>query len=154
MRALFCCALVACGGVDPTGVDESDSAIPPSAFMLQFTGTYQGSEQLELRPDGTFATGAERGRFHAPPTRRELPLSIQLRGRQHTWTATIDAYDGKLHIARGVTLQLVRPATSDEELCDSTRGQWTDDDPDPATGLYCICLAPERFIPSLGGCVP
>jgi hypothetical protein len=154
MRALLCCVLVACGGVDSAGDDEADSATPPSAFMLQFTGTYQGAQQLELRPDGTFVAGAERGRFHASAARRELPLSIQLRGHQHTWTATIDAYDGKLHVAKAATLQLVRPATSDEELCDSTRGQWTDDDPDPATGLYCICPAPARFIPSLGGCVP
>ena len=52
------------------------------------------------------------------------------------------------------TLRLLRPQASDEELCDSTGGKWTDDDPDPATGLYCICRAGTGFIPSSGGCVP
>jgi hypothetical protein len=69
----------------------------------------------------------------------------------------IDAYDGKLRVDRDgseTALQLARPATSDEELCDSTRGQWTDDDPDPQSGLYCICATPASFIPASGGCVP
>jgi hypothetical protein len=162
---LSCLIAAACGvpdGADAT--EEADSAVPPSAFTAQFIGRYQGSlplASLDLRRDGTFtqvtSSGIGTGRFRAAPGRRTLPLEIRLRSRGHEWKALVRAYDATLHVIREgseQTLRLVRPQASDEELCDSTGGRWTDDDPDPATGLYCVCPAGRRFIPSSGGCVP
>lgn len=147
--------IAACGGPGPDGADLADASLPPNAFTLQFIGRYQGPlTELELRRDGTFtAPGGEHGRYYVPPARRQLPLQILLRSRERSWTAVIDAYDGKLR-AREETLQLARPKQADEDLCDSTGGRWTDDDPDPATGLYCVCSPGTWFIPSSGGCVP
>jgi len=152
--------IAACGSVDPsTAADEADAAAAPSAFTLQFTGRYQApADALELRRDGTYAAPGEEGRFRSPPGRRVLPLRLQLRSSNGgAWTAVIDAYDGRLRAMRGgseETLQLVRPPQSDEDLCDATGGQWTDDDADPHTGLYCVCGAGTWFIPADGGCVP
>lgn len=147
--------VAACGASGPDGAEEADVSLPPSPFTLQFIGKYQGPlRALELRRDGTFtAPGGERGRFYGPPARRQLPLQILLRSRKRSRMAVIDAYDGKLR-AGEETLQLVRPRQADEDLCDASGGLWTDDDPDPATGLYCICSPGTWFIPSSGGCVP
>ena len=145
--ALLCCALLACGGVDPDAAGEAD-ATALSPFTMQFTGGYVGSYKLLLRRDGTYQLGSEHGRFRAPRAQKSLPLALQLGAR----TATIEAYDGKLHVGAD-TLQLQRPPYADEDLCDSTHGRWTDDDADPATGLYCICPPREHFIPASGGCV-
>jgi hypothetical protein len=149
--------VAACGAPGPDGAEAADASLPPSAFTLQFTGRYQGAPPLaalELRRDGTFAAAdGEQGRFYSPPGRRKLPLQILLRSRERSWTAVVDAYDGKLRTAEE-TLLLARPQQADEDLCDSTGGHWTDDDADPATGLYCVCGPGSWFIPSSGGCVP
>jgi hypothetical protein len=42
----------------------------------------------------------------------------------------------------------------DESLCDSSAGQWRDDDPNPATGLYCDCPTTSYWNPAAGGCIP
>ena len=150
--------LVACGG--PTSSTTSDGAelsSAPTPFALQFAGTYLGKgplSRLDLRPDGsylaTLPSGVEGGHFWAARV-KALPLELHLRGRSRL-AATVAAYDGRLHTGDTV-LQLQRPATSDEELCDGSGGAWTDDDADPQTGLYCICPAPGAFIPAGGGCV-
>jgi hypothetical protein len=148
-RALLCCALVACGGMDPGAPEVDDLSAPPSPFVLQFSGTYDGpAGQLALGRDGSYKLDGKRGRFRASRSRKSLPLTLTLGHR----TATIEAYDGTLHLD-GTALQLERPTASDEDLCDATQGQWTDDDADPATGLYCICRGGD-FIPASGGCVP
>ena len=147
-RALLCLLLAACGGVDPGAAGDDDVSAAPSPFVLQFTGRYDGSSTLVLMRDGTFLLDGERGRFRSPPSRRSLPITLSLGKRK----AVIAAYDGRLRLGTE-TLRLARPTTSDEELCDATAGQWTDDDADPATGLYCVCPAGAHFIPSSGGCV-
>jgi hypothetical protein len=159
---LSCLALAACGAAE--GGDEAQAleAAPaaPSPFTVQFTGRYEGAEVIELRRDGSYvaitAAGCEQGRFSSPPAQHTLPLELRLRTHGRAWKAVVDAYDGKLRLLRGgpaKTLQLSRPPKSDEELCDSTHGVWRDDDPDPATGLYCVCPAGTAFIPGKGGCV-
>jgi hypothetical protein len=156
------CLIAACGGME--GGDEAQAlevaAAAPSPFTLQFTGRYEGTEVIELRRDGSYVAitgaGCEQGRFSSVPAQRTLPLELRLRPHGRAWKAVVDAYDGKLRLLRGgapKTLQLSRPPKSDEELCDSTQGRWTDDDPDPATGLYCVCPAGTVFIPGKGGCV-
>jgi hypothetical protein len=160
---LPCVAMAACGDVG--GQDEAEAlamdAAAPGPFTLQFTGRYEGAEVIELRRDGSYvaitSAGCEQGRFSTQPSQRKLPLELRLHTRGRVWKAVVDAYDGKLRAVHGSSsesLQLERPHTSDEELCDATHGQWTDDDPDPATGLYCVCPAATSFIPSQGGCVP
>jgi hypothetical protein len=159
---LSCLAAAACGAVE--GGDEAQAletaAAAPSPFTLQFTGRYEGAEVIELRRDGTYVAitkaGCEQGRFSSAPAQRTLPLEIRLRPHGRAWKAVVDAYDGRLRLLRGgapETLQLLRPQKSDEELCDATHGRWTDDDPDPATGLYCVCPAGTSFIPGKGGCM-
>lgn len=156
-------AIAACGAVE--GVDESQAmemaSAAPSPFTLQFTGRYEGAEVIELKRDGSYVaitgSGCEQGRFTSVPTQRTLPLEIRLRAHGRAWKAVVDAYDGKLRLLRGTpppTLQLSRPPRSDEQLCDETHGKWTDDDADPATGLYCVCPSGTSFIPGKGGCVP
>jgi hypothetical protein len=73
------------------------------------------------------------------------------------WVATVTAYDEALHVVRGglsSTLRATCAVGPDEALCDATHGAWTDDDVDPATGLYCLCAPPTVYVPSEGGCVP
>jgi len=41
----------------------------------------------------------------------------------------------------------------DESMCDATGGRWTDDEPDPSTGLFCVCSKGDLYLPSRGGCV-
>jgi hypothetical protein len=48
---------------------------------------------------------------------------------------------------------MLHHALSDEDLCGATNGAWTDDEQDPATGLFCICKPARVFVPSAGGCV-
>ena len=150
--------LTACGGSDQSAAaDQAALSGTPTAFALQFAGTYLGSgtlSRLELHPDGTFvarhAGGTERAHF-AVARGKTLPLALHLGGRL-ALDAEIGAYDGVLHVG-GQQLKLQRPARSDEDLCDGSGGKWTDDDPDPRTGLYCVCPAPAAFIPAAGGCI-
>jgi hypothetical protein len=59
-----------------------------------------------------------------------------------------------LHVKRGGKTEVLTStfAAGGESVCDDSGGHWTDDDADPATGLFCLCDAPSQFIPSLGGC--
>lgn len=163
-QMLLSLLLVSACGAASSDVEADDAALaaPPTPFALQFVGTYQGAPplvRLSLRRDGSFLaltdSGAEQGRVFSSPSSRALPLELRFRGKGR-WTAVIEAYDGRLRVSRGAdeqVLQLIRPQVSDEELCDSTGGSWTDDDADPATGLYCLCAAGSSFIPAEGGCL-
>ena len=153
---LFVSIAAACGGEPEASSDAAELAPAPTAFALQFTGSYLGAgafTRLVLHPDGGW-TGQRggrslRGRYLAS-TPRALPLTFQLTGAA-TLRCEVAAYDGRLQCGREA-LRLQRPATSDEDLCASTGGRWTDDDPDPATGLYCVCGAGLAFLPAAGGC--
>ena len=155
---LFVSITAACGG-DPTAAEDTADLSPvPSAFALQFTGSYLGAgsfTRLDLHPDGTWSGRrdgrSERGRFRAGRG-RALPLGLLLEGPV-SLRCSVAAYDGRL-LCGAEALRLQRPATSDEELCDRSAGRWTDDDPDPVSGLYCVCPGGRAFIPAEGGCVP
>jgi hypothetical protein len=148
----------ACGGAAPLAdSDQSDLVGAPAAFALQFAGTYLGDgalTRLELQADGTYLATrdgrSERGRFFVAH-QKALPLALFL-ARPLAHQAAITAYDGRLHMGDQL-LVLQRPSASDEDLCGASGGAWTDDDPDPLTGLYCVCRAPAAFIPARGGCV-
>jgi hypothetical protein len=132
----------------------------PAPFALQFVGSYAADGPsradwlLQLHRDGSYDffadSRSERGAFLASPT-RELPLSFH----GATWMATATAYDGQLHLISDewtATLRALEPVGPIEALCDATGGRWTDDDPDGATGLYCVCPSPRVYLPSIGGC--
>ena len=162
----------ACLGAGPAaGVADDGSAsagaTAPTPFALQFVGAYEALgvpagalRWLALQRDGSYealaqgSSSVEAGAFVAAPA---LALPLTLTSGQGAWTASITAYDGALYIQRaGVTSTLlaVSPVGPSEALCDATEGEWTDDDADPSTGLYCVCPAPSAYIPSVGGCVP
>jgi hypothetical protein len=164
--ALLSIFAFACGAATDCGEDGTDCAMadlaasrahPPAPFAMQFTGTYLGGgsvARLELHTDGSYlvqrAGGEARGYYSAARV-TSLPLALTLKGRLGG-AAQITAFDSLL-LFDGETLSLRRPSASDEELCDATAGHWTDDDPDPKSGLYCICAEGKSFIPSAGGCL-
>ena len=53
----------------------------------------------------------------------------------------------------GTQALLVHGGVQSEAACDATHGKWTDDDPDPASGLFCICPLHEVLVWSAGGCI-
>ena len=141
---------------------------PPAPFVLQFAGAYEdvgaapgAVRWLEIRRDGSYAALDEgsgspaQGTFLASAS-HDLPLTFFFDG-EGGWAATVTAYDEALHVVRGglsSTLRATCAVGPDEALCDATHGAWTDDDVDPATGLYCLCAPPTVYVPSEGGCVP
>jgi hypothetical protein len=166
-----------CGGADPTNsgdetssAAETASAAPgylPSSFMLQFAGAYHGSggaqssfDSLELRRDGTFAAVVDgtpkTGRYQEHrASSTTLKINFVLDGESFTGTVD-DAWHEVQHveITRGTTTETLTSSwkAGTEELCDTSGGDWRDDDPDPRTGLYCVCPAAKVYIPSEGGC--
>lgn len=164
--ALLCIFAFACGAATDCGEDGTDCAVagldssrarPPAPFALQFTGIYLGTgslARLELRADGSYLVeraGEEAHGYYSATRVTSLPLALTLKGRLGG-VAQITAFDDLL-LFDGEMLSLRRPSASDEELCDATAGHWTDDDPDPKSGLYCICAEGKSFIPSAGGCI-
>jgi hypothetical protein len=156
LAASLCLCAIACGrGTGAAAAAEQESG--PTPFAIQFTGTYLGPgalSRLVLNPDGSYefqlGSAVVQGRYEIDPA-LFLPLAFQLDALD--LVARVTAYDGRLETELGV-LQLNRPATADGLLCDTSGGRWTDDDPDPKTGLYCVCAASDLFIPARGGCVP
>lgn len=138
---------------------------------MQYVGEYdlvgQGSlTRLALHVDGTFdATVSGRttsGTFLASGGETSLEVHAVLTASGATSTATFHAAPPSAAPSRDeVDLEgdlgeasLFAPWLSgDEAACDATGGAWTDDDPDPATGLYCTCPAADLYVPSRGGCV-
>jgi hypothetical protein len=128
-------------------------------------GTYRNQGAGAVR-----ALTLDRGRFIAEVAGRRsperglalasraisLPFTFHLFAAGERWRATVEAYDRVLHVERnGASFALVADGIvgPDETLCDATGGRWTDDDPDPTTGLYCVCSGGRSYIPSAGGCV-
>lgn len=159
--------LAACAAASP-------AAPPPEAaspYLLQFVGEYdapvgQGLTSLSLHVDGS---------FDATVDGRALSGSFGAAGASHAPSALLEDSAGGASsasfaaMARApgapaqVTLTLagalgsatlVAPwVASNEAMCDATGGRWSDDDPDPATGVYCRCSGGALFLPSRGGCV-
>jgi hypothetical protein len=141
-------SMFACGGSADLSSDDADASRPPTPFVLQFSGTYLGSStNLVLHTDGRYQLEPGGWGRVSASRRTSLPLVMHLGAH----TAEVTAYDGALMLD-GERLVLQRPKASDEELCDSSGGKWTDDDPDPKTGLYCVCPAGTAFIPAKNGC--
>src|SRR5262249_11765547 len=56
-------------------------------------------------------------------------------------------------LAGGGTVTLTSDfALIGEDACDKSGGQFTDDDADPKTGLFCVCPAPKVWLHASGGC--
>lgn len=165
-------SLVGCsGGAGDDGASASageealrGSAHAPIPQVLQYVGGYTGQgsfSALELRRDGTFvatiAGARETGRFEGPKAPSKA-LKIVFIARGDSFTATIpDGWTEKQSLIvtrRGASETLTSPwPAGTETMCDDTQGHWSDDDVDPATGLFCVCDAPRSYIPSQGGCV-
>ena len=173
MSAVSAFSVAACGGAadgsEPSAATSEDLVThAPVPFGLQFVGDYADAaavtgaiSRLELHRNGTYTahfqgqTRSERGAF-VGPAHPVIPYVFRLIARGHSWTATVTGYNAALTIARsGLTSVAVAAGTvgPNEGLCDASGGSWTDDDPDPATGLYCVCPAPLVYISSAGGCV-
>jgi hypothetical protein len=160
---------LACGSLtDSTQTDSSIEALRPlTPFATQFVGTYRDPtpppgalRELTLERDGRFAAdvgdpGPTRG-VALVSRRTALPLTFYLWSGREMWPATVRAYDRSLEIERNgrpATLRADGIVGPDETLCDASGGTWTDDDPDPRTGLYCVCPLRETYVPTEGGCV-
>jgi hypothetical protein len=172
-RAILPLALVvaACGGNSNdagTSASEDDlTATAPTPYVLQYVGRYERSadgdvDSVFLKRDGTFtatiATTAKHGVFVGPREAKDpLVVSLVMHGDYVRGTVRANWEEMRYeidvdHYGRKTTLYSAFPAGG-EDMCDDSGGAWTDDDPDPATGLYCVCPEAQAFIPSLGGCV-
>ncbi len=161
-------ASLGCGSApEQESVSSGDDALrahahAPIPEVLQYVGAYEGGgtvSALELRRDGTFTAtidGARcSGRYegpHAPTT----AVKIAFIAHGEAFSATVPEWSEKqrLVVTRAGHVETVTSAwkAGSEQICDDSGGAWTDDDPDPATGLYCVCASPLQYIPSLGGC--
>jgi hypothetical protein len=147
-----------------TSEEALASAHVPIPQVLQYVGAYEGNgafSRLELRRDGTFVAVVDgvrkAGRFEGPRAPASvLKLAFVTRGLSFSATVPGDwTPKQRLTVTRAGQTQTLTSAwdAGNEAMCDATGGRWTDDDPDPATLLYCVCTSPEAYIPSLGGCV-
>jgi hypothetical protein len=145
--------------------DEAAAAAhTPIPEVLQYVGAYDGEgdlSHLELHRNGTFVAtlAGERkaGRYEGPRAPASVvKLAFVTRGASFTATVPSDwTPKQRLTVTHGGKTETLTSAwdAGNEQMCDATQGTWTDDDPDPATLLYCLCKAPDVYIPSLGGCV-
>ena len=149
-----------------TTSEDELSATKPIPYVLQYVGEYDGNgkgsfDWLVLRRTGTFVGSVDgvtkSGRFYGPKKPTDpLKITFVTRG-EHPWTGVISGWatNATMVMTRnGATETVVSPwLNGNESMCDATGGAWADDDAAKATGLYCGCVAPKVYIPSLGGCV-
>lgn len=149
--------------------DEAASARAPIPFVLQYVGEYDGEGRVEslvldrhgkfsLRMDGRVRHGSFYGPSRVPSPLAPPSLVLVTTGERIAAQVDADAAwkaHGTIDVTiDGVTERLTATwGAGGEATCDATGGTWTDDDADPATGLYCVCGAGKSFIPSFGGCV-
>ncbi len=166
---LIGCGASADGDAAVGSTDEASSARKPIPFVLQYVGEYVGEGHVEslvlarngkftLRMDGGVRHGSFYGPSHVPATITPPALVFVTAGERFTGHIDADAawkaHDTIDITVDGVTERLTATWTSgNESMCDDTGGTWTDDDADPATGLYCVCASGDSYLPSLGGCV-
>jgi hypothetical protein len=168
-------AIAGCGGAPSDdaaqvdGTDEELKAKAPIPYVLQWVGKYDGDgagdvDWVVMRKTGTFAAKiggvTKTGRFVGPSKPGQWPLVVVFITNGDSFKGTISQWSNAsgnavMKIAHhGVTETATAPWKSGgESMCDDTNGSWADDDADPATGLFCVCNAPEKWIPSQGGCV-
>jgi hypothetical protein len=139
----------------------------PVPFLLQFADTYDVTQPsstnlatLALSTDGTYLATMNDGTIesgvytsYGQPT---LPFDFALTSGTNWWTARITTYAGPLAITRDGASDVATPEDPvgpNESICDSSGGQWSDDETDPATGLFCLCPSGQSYVPSQGGCI-
>jgi hypothetical protein len=173
---LFATVISACGGSPDESATASSSeqdltARKPIPYVLQYVGEYDGdgaghidyvkldrTGKLVISIDGRAHSGAFSGPSAVPDPRDTPTLKLVTSSGQMTARVDSDApwkdHDTLAVTIHGRTETLTATWSSGREaMCDATQGSWTDDDADPATGLFCLCGAHRSFIPSLGGCV-
>jgi hypothetical protein len=161
--------LVACTASAGTG---SPPAAPPP-LLMQYVGEYDAPSggrvsSLTLHVDGSFdaaSTGGTRqGTFAvSEAAAKDMVRATLQEADGSTSMATFRAATGfsdgpprsqvELGGALGAATLVGQWVGGDETMCRSTEGHWTDDDPDPATGLFCRCGDSRLYLPSRGGCV-
>lgn len=172
--ALLCIftALAACSSAG-TPAPSTLSGTRPGPLLMQYVGEYDatgasGLSQLTLHVDrnleATISGGTTAGTFVAAGTSGANQVRAMFVDPDGNASA---ATFGPLPSSAGgpsraeVELAgflgngtLVAPwVGGDESMCRASGGQWTDDDADPSTGLYCTCPSANLYLPSRGGCV-
>jgi len=146
--------------------------VSPDPVLMQYVGEYDapsgaGLTRLTLHVNGTFdATSDGRavsGTFVASGSDATTGTTASLDGVDTSGSRvtfrTVTASGGPVRIEITVVgalgdATLTAPwLAGDENMCDATGGRWTDDDPDPSTGLFCVCSKGDLYLPSRGGCV-
>jgi hypothetical protein len=149
-----------------TSEDEL-SATRPIPYVMQYAGQYNGDgkgsfDWLVMRRTGTFVAGVDgmvkHGRYYGPRKPTDPLRIVFVTSGEHPWTGVITGWQANPRMTmtrNGVTEPVVATfMNTNEDMCTESGGEWTDDDADPVTGLFCICKAPTPdWIPSLGGCV-
>src|SRR5262249_23890716 len=102
---------------------------------------------LDLRRDGTYSATVNGAKQQGTFTATSAGVYSGA-----GWTATVAPWSGNLTVTVGASTEVLVGHPALEDACDATGGLWTDDDVDPATGLFCICPAPKVLIWSEGGC--
>lgn len=151
--------------------DEQLIAQQPIPYVLQYVGQYNGApgasvSWIAMRRTGTFAAmvnGVIRTGVYYGPKAPADPLKIVfVMSGERPWTGVISGWQPyeKMTLTRtlynGTTKTEVVTAkwwNGNETMCDETGGNWTDDDADPATGLFCVCPTGQTWIPAYGGCI-
>jgi hypothetical protein len=163
----------ACGGAaskDGASGDEQDikRTKPPIPQVLQYTGRYDDVPggafgPVILHRDGTFIRfdphlGVSQGRYSGPTSPDPNPnaaLPLKLDNLKATLGPDAKFSHALLVVtlANGVAVTLTSAfGLVGEQACDKTGGQWTDDDADPETGLFCVCAKPKTWLHANGGC--
>ncbi len=167
--AAFGVLAAACSGAAPSTA-ASQPAQAPIPFLLQYAGEYDGAghlQQLVVHVDGTFDAmvdgTATHGVYDGPSVPGNASLALQTadgRALTASFQVTAPAAGAPPQVQAAVALEggtseaLVSLwVASNEGMCSATRGTWRDDDPDPITGLLCVCERGDVYLPSRGGCV-
>ncbi len=164
-------ALAACSSASSETTSSNDaelSAKKPIPYVLQYVGDYESDgagghfDYLLMKRDGHWVGSIDgvtkTGVYYGPnahPTTFPLKLAFVARGL--SFTADIGAWAPyqpmTIHYAGTAQTLTASFANGSESICDASAGTWSDDEADPATGLFCACPAHKVYIPSLGGCV-
>lgn len=148
-----------------SSTDDALSSKKPIPYVLQYAGDYEGSgghvDYLLLKRDGHW-TGSIDGRtksgvYFGPNAPSSAPPKIAFVTQGLEFTADVGPWAPYqtlvVHYAGHIETLTAPWPNGSENICDASAGTWTDDDADPATGLFCICPTHKSYIPSLGGCV-
>ncbi len=164
--------LPACSSASPSAQSTAPEPVSPDPVLMQYVGEYDaasaaGLTRLTLHVNGTFDGASDgsavSGTFVASGAAGTTEAMASLDGvdanASRVTFRTVTASTGPSRIEITVVgalgdATLTAPwLAGNENMCDATGGGWTDDDPDPSTGLFCVCSAEDLYLPSRGGCV-